>query len=455
MADHLGALRLAARQRARRPVEREVAQPDLHERVEGLLQRGEQRRHRRLVEAADPFGQVADLHRAGVGDVDPLDLRRPGRLAEPGAAAVGAGGERHRPLHERADVRLQRVDVLGQHRLLDLRDQPLVGEVDAVDLDLGRLLVEEVVELLLGELADRLVRVEEAAAAEDAAVPAVHAVAGDRERALVERLAVVVQLRQVEVGDRAHALAARAHAAVVDGVAHHDPLPLALVDGHRPARPPRRDVERVGGRRPDVRLPEPAEEDAQHRVGVGGGADGGAGVGAHPLLVDDDRGRQPFEDVDLGPRQRRHEALHEGAVGLVDQPLRLRGDRAEHQRALARAGDAGEHRQPALRDLDADVLEVVHARAVHADQIVAVGNVQRRRLRVRPRGHAHRVSISWVWRARSQLTAFFTSAAILASSAAVNSFSAKEVGHMAPSSRFAVVVEAERRVPRLELVARS
>ena len=38
VADHLGALRLAARQRARRPVEREVAQPDLHERVEGLPQ---------------------------------------------------------------------------------------------------------------------------------------------------------------------------------------------------------------------------------------------------------------------------------------------------------------------------------------------------------------------------------------------------------------------------------
>src|SRR4029078_5189516 len=37
-----------------------------------------------------------------------------------------------------------------------------------------------------------------------------------------------------------------------------------------------------------------------------------------------------------------------------------------------------------------------------------------------------------------QLTAFFTSAPILASSAAVNSFSAKAVGHMAPSSRFAV-----------------
>src|SRR5262249_36320593 len=37
-----------------------------------------------------------------------------------------------------------------------------------------------------------------------------------------------------------------------------------------------------------------------------------------------------------------------------------------------------------------------------------------------------------------QLAAFFTSATILASSAAVNSFSAKDVGHMAPSSRFAL-----------------
>src|SRR5882724_6603085 len=37
-----------------------------------------------------------------------------------------------------------------------------------------------------------------------------------------------------------------------------------------------------------------------------------------------------------------------------------------------------------------------------------------------------------------QLTAFFTSAPIRASAAAVNSFSAKAVGHMAPSSRFAL-----------------
>src|SRR6266511_1729857 len=41
-------------------------------------------------------------------------------------------------------------------------------------------------------------------------------------------------------------------------------------------------------------------------------------------------------------------------------------------------------------------------------------------------------------RSWAQLTAFFTSAAILSSSAAVNSVSAKAVGHMAPSSRFAL-----------------
>jgi hypothetical protein len=51
-----------------------------------------------------------------------------------------------------------------------------------------------------------------------------------------------------------------------------------------------------------------------------------------------------------------------------------------------------------------------------------------------------------------QLTAFLTSAAILASSAAVNSFNAKEVGHMAPSSEVRLIAEAERRVPRLELL---
>src|SRR6266851_5168495 len=73
--------------------------------------------------------------------------------------------------------------------------------------------------------------------------------------------------------------------------------------------------------------------------------------------------------------------------------------------------------------------------------MVTVGDVQRRRLRARPRGNAHRASIyvrRAYWRASPQLTAFFTSAPILASAAAVNSVRAKVVGHIAPSSSFAL-----------------
>ena len=183
VADHPRALGLAARQRARRPVEREIAQPDLDERVERVLEAGEQRRDRRLVQAAQPRGEIVELHRAGVGDVDPVDLRRPGRLVEPGAAAVGAGGEGHRAFHERADMRLERVDILRQHRLLDPRDESVEGQVDPFDLDLGRLRVEQVIEILRAVVADRLVHVE-AGAREDAAPPPLHAVARDRERTL-------------------------------------------------------------------------------------------------------------------------------------------------------------------------------------------------------------------------------------------------------------------------------
>ncbi len=215
---------------------------------------------------------------------------------------------------------------------------------------------------------------------EDPAVPAVHAVTGDGERPLAQGLARVVERGQVDVVDGAAPLAARAHAAGdAEAAALLDRLPRAL---HRDRAGPadRRHVERVRLRRADVRRRETAEQDPQHRVGVGGRPDGGPGIATEPLLVDDDRGRQPVEDVHLGARQRRHEPLHERAVGLVDHPLRLRGDRAEHQRALARPGDAGEDGQPALGQLDADVLEVVHPRPLDADELVTC----RRRAAPRP-----------------------------------------------------------------------
>ncbi len=54
MADHLGSLSLASRQRSGRPVQRQIAQPDLGERVERLLERRQQRRCRLSIQRALP-----------------------------------------------------------------------------------------------------------------------------------------------------------------------------------------------------------------------------------------------------------------------------------------------------------------------------------------------------------------------------------------------------------------
>src|SRR5690606_33912039 len=147
-----------------------------------------------------------------IGDADPLDLRGPRRLVQPGAIALRAGGEGDCPVDKGTDVGLHRLAVFREERLLDARDQPLEGNVDAFGLDLRWLLVEEVVLLLLRKVLDWLVRVEEAGIAIAPPVPAVGAVSGNRERALAERLVLVVERGQVEVADLAHALAARAHA---------------------------------------------------------------------------------------------------------------------------------------------------------------------------------------------------------------------------------------------------
>ena len=207
---------------------------------------------------------------------------------------------------------------------------------------------------------DRLVGIEEAGLHELAHRPAVRLVPGDDDRPLGERLRVVEEGGEVDVGDRAPTFAVRTHAA---GPGEDDLLGLrlarTLLDGDRPAASDGWHVERERIGRSDVWLSQPAEQDPKHGVGVGGGADRRAGVATHPLLVDDDRRRQPFQHVDVGPGEGRHEPLDERAVGLVDHPLGLGGDRVEHERALPRARHPGEHGQPAFRQLDADVFEVV------------------------------------------------------------------------------------------------
>ncbi len=121
------------------------------------------------------------------------------------------------------------------------------------------------------------------------------------------------------------------------------------------------------------------EQDPQHRVDIGHGAEGGPRVGPEPFLIDDDRGGQAFENVDVGPTDIGHEPLHERAVGFVDHALRLGGDGAEHERTLARPRHPGEHRQPTFGQFDVDVLEVVLTRSEHPDGVVRVGGMDRLR----------------------------------------------------------------------------
>ena len=80
-----------------------------------------------------------------------------------------------------------------------------------------------------------------------------------------------------------------------------------------------------------MRLSKPAEKDAQHGVGVSGRANGGAGIRAHALLVNDDGGGQAIHHIDIRTRQGRHETLDEGAVGFIDHPLGFCGNRPEDQ----------------------------------------------------------------------------------------------------------------------------
>jgi hypothetical protein len=164
LPDHLRPLRLTAGQRAGRPVEREVTEPDLDERVERLPERDQQRRHRRLVQPAHPPGRSLISIAQASAMLTPSIFEDRACLPQPGAVAVRAGvNVTARSTNARmcgciASTSLDSIDFWMRGI------QTLVREVDALDLDLGRLLVEQVVELPLGELLDRLVRVEEAAA---------------------------------------------------------------------------------------------------------------------------------------------------------------------------------------------------------------------------------------------------------------------------------------------------
>ena len=121
------------------------------------------------------------------------------------------------------------------------------------------------------------------------------------------------------------------------------------------------------------------EQQAQVVVDLGDGADGGARVVAGGLLLDGDRRRQALDHVDVGLVHQLQELARIGRQALHVAALALGVEGVEREAGLARARQPGDHHQRVLGDVEVDVLEVVRARAAHAD-----------RMRVRAR-HADRV----------------------------------------------------------------
>ena len=96
-------------------------------------------------------------------------------------------------------------------------------------------------------------------------------------------------------------------------------------------------------------------------VDLGDRADRGARVAVRGLLVDRDRGAQALDEVDVGSIDLSEELARVRRQRLDVPTLPLGEDRVERERRLARAREAREHHHGIARDLDVDVVQVVHA----------------------------------------------------------------------------------------------
>ncbi len=108
-------------------------------------------------------------------------------------------------------------------------------------------------------------------------------------------------------------------------------------------------------------------EQAQVVVDLGDGADGGAGAAAGGLLLDGDGRAEPLDRVHVGPLDLVEKLARVGRERLHIAALALGVDGVEGERALARAGEAGDHRERVAGDAHIDVAQIVLARPAHRD----------------------------------------------------------------------------------------
>ena len=115
-----------------------------------------------------------------------------------------------------------------------------------------------------------------------------------------------------------------------------------------------------------VRHADARPQQAHVVVDLGDRADRRARVAVGRLLVDRHRRAQALDEVDVGPVDLAEELARVGGQRLDVAALALGEDGVERERRLARSGQAREDDQRVARDLEVDVVQVVHARAAHA-----------------------------------------------------------------------------------------
>src|SRR5690606_21218498 len=90
-------------------------------------------------------------------------------------------------------------------------------------------------------------------------------------------------------------------------------------------------------------------------------------VAVRRLLIDADRGAQPFDEIDIGSVDLAEKLAGVSAEALDIAALALGEDRVEGEARLATAGKPGEHHHAVARDREVDILQIVHSRASDAD----------------------------------------------------------------------------------------
>ena len=110
-----------------------------------------------------------------------------------------AGSEHDGPFHEGTNMRLQRLWFLGQDRPPNSENEPFVGHIDAADLDLRGLLVEQIVSLLGREGTHRDICRKKTGFSKAAHLPAASRVSGDGDGTVIQGKRLIEHLRQIDV----------------------------------------------------------------------------------------------------------------------------------------------------------------------------------------------------------------------------------------------------------------